>query len=76
MTKPVVISLVDLLRPHIQTKDTHYRLAIPLVICIACTLFKLTHRACLVICLELFAVDRAIVSSILKDIVHATNDVL
>ena len=76
MTKLVALALEDFFRLHIPKKDTHYRLEIPLEICVACTFFKLTHGACLVICLELFAVDRITVSSILRNIVHATNDVL
>ena len=55
-TKPAVFALADLLRPTIQKKDTKYKLAIPVVIRVACCLFKLTHGASLFICSEMFAI--------------------
>ena len=75
-TKPAVFALADLLRPTIQKKDTKYRLAIPVVIRVACCLFKLTHGASLFICSEMFAIGRSTVSCILRDVVHAINDTL
>ena len=75
-TKPAVFALADLLRPTIQKKDIKYRLAILVVIRVACCLFKLTHGASLFICNEMFAIGRSIVSCILRDVVHAINDTL
>ena len=76
MTKASVFALVDLLAPHVRRKDTKYRVAIPVVIRVAYTLFKLTHGASLFICLEMFAIGKSIVCSILRDVVHAVNDTL
>ena len=42
MTKHAIFVLADLLAPHVQKKDTKYRLAIPVVVRIAYCLFKLT----------------------------------
>ena len=56
-----------------KKKDTKYRLAIPVVVCVACTLFKLTHAANLLICIELFAVGRSTVSLMLRELVQAIN---
>ena len=76
MTKPAVFALADLLRPSVQRKDTRYRLAIPVLIRVACCLFKLTHGASLFICSEMFAIGKSTVSAILRDVVHVINDTL
>ena len=76
LTKPTVFALADLLRPSIRKKDTRYRLAVQVVIRVACCLFKLTHSASLFICSEMFAIGKSTVSSILRDVVHAINDTL
>ena len=76
MTKHAVFALADLLAPHVQKKDTKYRLAILVVVRVACCLFKLTHGASLFICSELFAVGKSTVSSMLRDVVHAINESL
>ena len=73
MTKSAVQSLAELLKPIVQKKDTKYRLAIPVLVRVACTLFKLTHGASLFICSEMFAMGRSIVSLVLRDVVQAIN---
>ena len=59
-----------------RRKDTKYHVAIPVVIRLGCTLFKLTHGASLLICSEMFAIGKSTVCSILRDVVHAVNDTL
>jgi hypothetical protein len=76
MTKVAVFSLADLLRPHVEKQDTKYRLAILVLICVACTLFKLTHGTSLFICSEMFAVGKSTVSLLLRDVVYAINETL
>ena len=76
MSKAAVFSLSNILRPHVQKKDTRYRFAVPVVIRVAVTLFKLTHSASLFICSEMFAVGKSTVSAILRDVVHVINDTL
>ena len=76
MTKPAVFALADLLRPSVQRKDTRYRLAIFVLIRVACCLFKLTHGASLFICSKMFAIGKSTVSAILREVVHAINDTL
>ena len=73
MTKSAVQSLVELLKPIVQKKDTKYGLAIPVLVRLACTLFKLTHGASLFICSEMFAMGRSTVSLVLRDVVQAIN---
>ena len=73
MTKPAVQTLAELLKPVVQKKDTKYRLAIPVLVQVACTLFKLTHGASLFICSEMFAMGRSTVSLVLRDVVQAIN---
>ena len=73
MTKPAVQNLAALLKPIVQKKDTKYCLAIPVLVRVACTLFKLTHGASLFICSKMFAMDRSTVSTVLRDVVYAIN---
>lgn len=73
MTKRLVFSLAMLLSPTIKKRDTKYRLAIPVPVRLACTLFKLSHGASLLICSEMFAVGRSTVSIMLREVVHAIN---
>ena len=65
MTKGSIFALADLLAPHVRRKDTKYRVAIPMAIRVACILFELTHQASLFICLEMFAISKSTVCSIL-----------
>jgi len=58
MTKSSIFSLANLLAPHVQKNNIKYRLAIPILIWIACTLFKLTHGANLMVCSEMFTIGR------------------
>jgi hypothetical protein len=76
MTKAAVMGLLEMLAPHIRRQNTKDRLAIPVIIRVYCTLFKLAQGASLTICYELFAVGTSTVSSILHDTVHAINVVL
>lgn len=64
------------MRPHVQRDNTRYRLAIPVLIRVACTLFKLAHDANLTVCSEMFATGRSTVSLVLRKVVHAINDTL
>jgi hypothetical protein len=50
MTKPAVLALSDLLGPHVKKQDTKYRLAIPILVRVALTLFKLIQGASLLVC--------------------------
>lgn len=72
MTKRSVLSLAQVLKVSIQ-KDTNCRLAIPVLVRLACTLFKLSHGVSLLVCSEMFAVEHNTVSIMFRDIVHALN---
>ena len=73
MTKQAVHTLAELLKPAMQKRDTKYRLAIPVLVRVACTLFKLTHGCSLFICSEMFAMGRSTISLVLRDVVQAIN---
>lgn len=76
MTKASVFALADILKPTIVKKDTRYRFAIPIVVHVACTIFKLTQGASLIICNEMFMVGQSSMSMILHNVVHAINIML
>jgi hypothetical protein len=76
MTKPVVLALSDLLRPHIQKENTKFRLTIPVLVRVALMLFKLTQDASLLVCSEMFVVGKSTCYAILRGTVWAVNDVL
>lgn len=76
MTKPAVMALSDVLKPHVQRENTRYRLAIPVLIRVGCTLFKLAHGANMTVCSELFAIGKSTVSMVLREVVNAINDTL
>lgn len=76
LTKSAVFSLTNLLRPHIEKQNTHYRLAIPPIVRVACCLFKLCQGASLLLCSEFFAIGVSTTSGIIRDVVKAVNDEL
>ena len=69
MTKRSVFHLANILAPSISKKNTRYRLAVPVLVRVACTLFKLNHGASLLLCSEVFAIGRSTMSMILMDVV-------
>ena len=73
MSKPAVQSLAAILKPTVQKKNTKYHLAIPIIVRVVCTLFKLSHGASLFICSEMFAIGRNTVSLVLREVVQAIN---
>lgn len=76
MTKASVFALAGLLKPHVEKSDTNYRVAVPVLVRVACTLFKLSHGANLTICSEMFAIGTSTVSKVLREVVHAINDTM
>ena len=74
MTKSAAFSLTNLLRPHIERQNTHYRLAIHLVVRVACALFKLCQEACLLLCREFFAIRTSTTFAIIRDVVKAISN--
>ena len=59
-----------------EKKNTKYRLAIPVMVLLACTLFKLSHDASLFICSKIFAIGRSTISLVLREVVQAINVML
>jgi hypothetical protein len=76
MTKRAMFSLAEMLCLQIQRRDTRYRLAIPVLVRVCCTLFKLAQGCSIFICSELFAVGKSSVSQMLRDTVYAVNETL
>jgi len=73
MTKPVLFSLNELLKLLGQKQDTKYRLVVPLVVYVACNIFKLTHNATLLICNKLIVIDWSTILLMLREVVQAIN---
>ena len=65
ISKRCVFSLAELLVPAVKKKDTRYRLAITVLVRVACTLFKLSHGASVLICSKFFVVGHSTVSIML-----------
>jgi len=76
MTRTFVFSLVDILKPHVEKKNTKYHLVVPFLIHVALMLFKLSHSANWTMCSEVFAIRRSTVCKILRNVVHIINDTL
>jgi hypothetical protein len=53
MTKRAVFFLAEMLHPQIKRRDTRYRLAIPMLVRVCCTLFKLAQDCSIFICTNL-----------------------
>ena len=73
MTKQSVFELSYQLRPLIERQNTKYRLAIPVVVRVACTLLKLAHATNICLCSELFAIGTSTVSNVVHDTCRAIN---
>lgn len=71
ITKFGVLALTDVLRP--LRENTKYRLAISILISVACTLPKLTHGPNTIVSIELFAIEKNTISVVLRDAVNAIN---
>jgi hypothetical protein len=61
MLKQYVLTISRILRPHLQRKETCYRNVVPIVVKVACALYKLTQGASLLHCSEMFAIGKWIV---------------
>jgi hypothetical protein len=73
MTKASVFELSHQLWPFIQKQNTKYRLTIPVVVHVACTLLKLAHATNTRLCSELFAIGMSTVSNVIHDTCRAIN---
>jgi hypothetical protein len=69
MMKRAVFSLAEMHHPQIQKRDTRYRLAIPVLVKVCYTHFKLVQGCSIFICSELFAIGKSTVSKMLRDTV-------
>lgn len=71
MPKETVLNLCRRLAPRIKKQDTRYRYAIPVEIRVTATLYKLAHGATVLTCSELFAIGRATVSQVIREVCEA-----
>ena len=76
ITNSATFALVELLKPAVARQNTKYQLAIPMVVRVACILFKITHDASLFVCSKMFAIGKSAVSLILRDVIFAINEAL
>jgi hypothetical protein len=73
MTKLTLFKFANQSRPMLMKQDTHYQSVIPIEIQVSCTIYKLAHGVNFLICNELFAIDKSILSFMLHEFVEATN---
>ena len=73
MTKASVLELSHQLRPFIQKQNTKYRLAISIVVRVACKLLKLAHAINTRLCSELFAIGMSTMSNVIQNTCRAIN---
>ncbi len=63
------------MKPIIGKQDTKYKKIVPIEICVCCVMYKLAHGANFMVCNELFAMGKSIVSLILHEFVYAINQI-
>ena len=73
ITKKAMFQLAANLQPFIRKQDTKYRRAIPIRVRIVAAIYKLVHRAPLLIVSEFFAIGLSTVSMVLREVVNAIN---
>jgi hypothetical protein len=65
--------IVYQLWPMLMKQDTHYQSIIPIEIWVSCAIYKLAHRVNFLICNELFAISKSIMSLMLHEFVEVVN---
>ncbi len=75
MTKAPIFHIVANLKPIIGKQDTKYRKIVLIEIYVCCAMYKLAQGANFLVCNELFAMGKYIVSFILHEFVYAINQV-
>jgi hypothetical protein len=73
LTKESVFRMADMLSPYVQKQDTRFHHAIPAMVKVAVTLYKLCQGASLLICSEQFALGKSTICETVQDIVRAVN---
>ena len=73
MLKGVVLHFVVVLTSYIEKQDTHYIKAIPTIVRVYYTLYKLAQGATLLQCSESFAIGVTTISKMLRHVVRAIN---
>ncbi len=73
MSKYMFFHIVDELRPTLMKKNTKYKNAILVEICVSCVIYKLVHGCNFLICNESFIIGKSITSLVLHEFVDAVN---
>lgn len=73
MPKSMLFHTVDELKPTLMKKNTKYKNAILVEICVSCVIYKLVHACNFLICNELFIIGKSITSLVLHEFVDAIN---
>ena len=73
MTKFIFVQLCFKLAPLVQKKNISFRLVIPVITRVACTLYKLAHGSSYITCSEKFSIGISIGSEVIQDILLAIN---
>jgi hypothetical protein len=75
MTKATIFHIVTNLKLIIGKQDTKYKKIVPIEICVCCAMYKLAQGVNFLVCNELFAMGKSIVSLILREFLYAINQI-
>jgi hypothetical protein len=73
LTKGTLFGITNQLKPLIQKQDMKYWFVIPMEVCVTCAIYNLAQGVNLLICSELFAISRSIISFIVRKVITLIN---
>ena len=73
MMKQCMLHIARILWPHLQKYNTLYCKVVPIVVKVACALFKLTQGVSFFLCFEMFSHGKSIVCMAIQDFVQVVN---
>ncbi len=73
MSKDTLFDMTNKLKPLIAKKHTKYQLVIHVEVQVACVIYKLSHCSSLLMCNELFAINKSTIVLVIFKVVRAIN---
>jgi hypothetical protein len=73
MSKDTLFDMTNKLKPLIARKHTKYQLVIHVEVQVACVIYKLSHGSSLLMCNELFAINKSTIVLVIFKVVRAIN---
>ncbi len=73
MTKGTLFDIANQLRLLIQKHDMKYKLDIPMELCVAYAIKKLSQGVNLLVCSELFAIGKSTISHVVQEVITSIN---